>query len=386
MSTAGEDGARRTAVRFLEQHLPDLYPPRILDDPFDPLAGSYHMTNDPLGYFMLLLAHFTSVPDEHSPHLIIHELGHLFAYWCGGRRDVIREFLAAMGGDPALNEHKLRGEIFAEHFVRAYDPSYHGQDYAGLVGMVPFDATLMRAFVEAMMASTIPHMPPPISNIDATWMGPLPPSNYRRGRRVPIDTVVFHHMAGFFAGTDAHFKIAGIELSAHYGVPHAPFLAQWVSEADTAFHAGGDAQNPARDRLINDRSLGVEVEDSAADVFTDSQYDRCAAIARMAHDVYGVPYDRMWMVGHRDVDGVLTACPGALDIDRIVRQAAAGEEEDMFTDEDRKMLKRCYDHLEAYEPMVWTARLQKWLAKAFRSLWPNVDVSGPDVESGQPFK
>jgi len=72
------------------------------------------------------------------------------------------------------------------------------------------------------------------------------------------------------------------------------------------------------------------------------------------------------------------------ELERIVREAE--EEDDMFTEEDRRMLKRVYDHLEAYEPLVWTTRLQRWLARAIRSVFPDADVSGPDVESGQPFK
>jgi hypothetical protein len=44
------------------------------------------------------------------------------------------------------------------------------------------------------------------------------------------------------------------------------------------------------------------------------------------------------------------------------------------------------DHLEAYEPLVWTTRrLQRWLAKAFWSVFPNADLSGPDVEMGESF-
>jgi len=49
------------------------------------------------------------------------------------------------------------------------------------------------------------------------------------------------------------------------------------------------------------------------------------------------------------------------------------------------MLKRVYDHLEAYEPLTWTKRLQLWLAKALASGLTNADLSGPDVESGQAF-
>ena len=85
---------------------------------------------------------------------------------------------------------------------------------------------------------------------------------------------------------------------------------------------------------------------------------------------------------HRAI--VPTECPGSLDLDRIVREAL--QEDDMFTEEDRRKLDRVYQHLEAYEPLVWTTRLQRWLAKAIRSVFPNADLSGPDVDSGQPFK
>ena len=81
---------------------------------------------------------------------------------------------------------------------------------------------------------------------------------------------------------------------------------------------------------------------------------------------------------------VPTQCPGLLDIARIAHQAA--EEDDMFTDDDRRKLNRVYDHLEAYEPLVWVSRLQRWLAIAIRSVFPNADLSGPDVETGQAYR
>lgn len=71
----------------------------------------------------------------------------------------------------------------------------------------------------------------------------------------------------------------------------------------------------------------------------------------------------------------------------IPNEPRKGWDDDMaFTDDDRRKLNRIYDHLEAYEPLVWIKRLQQWLGKAFRTMWPNADLSGPDVESGQPFK
>ena len=58
-------------------------------------------------------------------------------------------------------------------------------------------------------------------------------------------------------------------------------------------------------------------------------------------------------------------------------------EDDLFSDADRAMLKRVYDHREAYEPLTWTKRLQLWLAKGSSTGVPTADLSGPDVETGQ---
>ena len=56
----------------------------------------------------------------------------------------------------------------------------------------------------------------------------------------------------------------------------------------------------------------------------------------------------------------------------------------MLADEDRRKVNRVYEHLEAYEPLTWTKRQQLWLANALGTGLPNADLSGPDVETGQP--
>ncbi len=202
---------------------------------------------------------------------------------------------------------------------------------------IPADPLAMRAgFVEMMYAARPDLRPlppvPPIHSVPAMWLGPIPTSNYRRGRRVPIDAVVWHHMAGFMAGADIRFHDALAMVSATYGVSHGTPgslydpIVQWVSEADTAYHAGGDAFNPAIDPFINDRSIGVELEDLAADDFTDEQYELCAMIALAMNAVYGVPLVRgiPGHVGHGEVPGVATACPGSFSVDRVLATAVGG--------------------------------------------------------------
>ena len=175
-----------------------------------------------------------------------------------------------------------------------------------------------------------------------------------------------------FEGAIRRFKDPSSILSAHYVIGQDGRIAQLVSEDDTAYHAGRYD--------VNLRSIGIEHEAGPAMAPTDALY---AASAELHADI-AVRHGLDLAVGttvlpHRAI--VPTECPGTLDLDRIVRQAT--EEDDMFTDEDRRMLRRVYDHLEAYEPMVWTTRLQQWLAKAFRSVFPDADLSGPDVQTSR---
>lgn len=178
-----------------------------------------------------------------------------------------------------------------------------------------------------------------------------------------------------FEGAIRRFKDPASILSAHYVIGADGRIAQLVSEDETAYHAGIFS--------VNQRSIGIEHEAGPAMPPTDALY---AASARLHADI-ATRYALSLEVGttvlpHHAI--VPTECPGTLDLDRIVREAL--EEDDMFTEEDRRKLNRVYDHLEAYEPLTWTKRLQLWLAKALTSGLPEADLSGPDVESGQAFE
>lgn len=208
------------------------------------------------------------------------------------------------------------------------------------------------------------------------WRGPIPQSNYTVGRDGgTVELIVDHWTVVMFEGAIRRFNDPASRLSAHYVIKSDGHIAQLVSEGDTAYHAGSYA--------VNLRSIGIEHEAGPAMAPTAALYAASAQLhleiaRRHALDLsVGAT-----VLPHRAV--VPTECPGTLDLERIVREAE--EEDDMFTEEDRRMLQRVYDHLEAYEPLVWTTRLQRWLARAIRSVFPNADLSGPDVDSGQPFK
>lgn len=177
-----------------------------------------------------------------------------------------------------------------------------------------------------------------------------------------------------FEGAIRRFKDPSSILSAHYVIGSDGRIAQLVSEDDTAYHAGVFS--------VNQRSIGIEHEAGPAMPPTDALYEASAELHREIAARHGIALAvGATVFPHHAI--VPTECPGTLDLDRIVREAL--EEDDMFTEEDRRKLNRVYDHLEAYEPLVWTTRLQRWLAKAFSSGVPEADLSGPDVETGQAF-
>jgi N-acetyl-anhydromuramyl-L-alanine amidase AmpD len=194
------------------------------------------------------------------------------------------------------------------------------------------------------------------------WRGPVPQSNYTVGREGnAVELIVDHWTVVMFEGAVRRFKDPASILSAHY--------------LDTAYHAGKFD--------VNLRSIGIEHEAGPAMPPTDALYAASAQLHRAIADRHSLTLAvGTTVLPHHAI--VPTECPGTLDLDRIVREAS--EEDDMFTEEDRRKLDRIYQHLEAYEPLVWTTRLQRWLATAIRSIFPDADLSGPDVESGQTFK
>jgi N-acetylmuramoyl-L-alanine amidase len=207
------------------------------------------------------------------------------------------------------------------------------------------------------------------------WRGPVPASNQtigRGGHRVEL--VVDHWTVVMFEGAIRRFRDPASILSAHCVIGADGRIAQLVSEDDTAYHAGVFP--------VNQRSIGIEHEAGPAMPSTDALYSASAQLHADIASRHGLALEvGTTVLPHRAI--VPTECPGTLDLDRIVREAL--EEDDMFTEEDRRKLNRVYDHLEAYEPLVWTTRLQLWLAKAVGTGLANADLSGPDVESGQAF-
>lgn len=155
----------------------------------------------------------------------------------------------------------------------------------------------------------------------ATWLGSPNFWRDRQGHDMAIQPayVVIHTMVGTIAGANSRFQIPSEGASAHYGVGLDGRLVQWVDEKDAAWHAGN--------AVINLDSVGVEHEDGGRynDPRPDALYTSSAALVRGICLRYGLPIDRAHIRAHREVSDAPTACPDALDVDRIVRMAAGLE-------------------------------------------------------------
>jgi N-acetyl-anhydromuramyl-L-alanine amidase AmpD len=159
----------------------------------------------------------------------------------------------------------------------------------------------------------------------------VPTLAFTSGRNgTPIDRVVIHITdASTTSSTVNTFSSPNARASAHYLVGQDGEIIQFVSEADTAWHAKG----------ANRRSIGIEhvaIKAGGADYPrsnggsqhfdalspSDAQYCESAALVSYLCDKYGLPKDRTTIIGHNEADPATThgSCPtGNWDWDHFMR-------------------------------------------------------------------
>ena len=151
--------------------------------------------------------------------------------------------------------------------------------------------------------------------------------NYTAGRGGnTIKKIVVHHMVGTIEGADKTFQDTVRQTSAHYGVARDGRIWQWVAESSTAWHAGNFT--------VNQQSIGIEHEDLAHDDFTETLYKTSAELIADICKRHNLPISATTVIPHRSV--IATACPGALDLAKLISMAQAMTTgEPMFNEGDR---------------------------------------------------
>lgn len=182
---------------------------------------------------------------------------------------------------------------------------------------------------------------------EAHWFGTPNYTADRAGHDMAIQPayVVLHTMVGSVESANSRFQRPSEQASATYGIGLDGRIYQWVDEKDGAW-ANGTWNNPGG----NMDSISIEHEDGG-DFNGPRTADLYAASARLVRDIcqrYGIPVDRQHILKHLECNGASTACPDGLDVDGIVRTAAAGDS--VATQiEDRVHLRT------AVQGRVWTA-------------------------------
>ncbi|MBF0699418.1 N-acetylmuramoyl-L-alanine amidase [Streptococcus danieliae] len=147
-----------------------------------------------------------------------------------------------------------------------------------------------------------------ITDIDPNLM-------YAGGTRAKIDRIVIHHNAGTSDENARRtwYVSSGNETSAHYQVTPDKIWG-CVGENFPAWHAGNAEMNA--------RSIGIEHLNSTGAPGWQIAEETYKNSAKLIADIcrrYSIPIDRLHIIMHREV--VATACPGGIDIDKLIRMA-----------------------------------------------------------------
>lgn len=126
----------------------------------------------------------------------------------------------------------------------------------------------------------------------------LPPNEFEQ-----TDANGLHYVKALFTNTldwneHPYFKsIEGMEVSAHLFIERSGQATQLVNFEDRAWHAGRSSYLGKPE--CNDYSIGIELEGSDFQGFTNKQYNTLAAAVAALHKAY--PKTRRHLTGHSDI-------------------------------------------------------------------------------------
>lgn len=142
----------------------------------------------------------------------------------------------------------------------------------------------------------------------------IPGSNYQVGRARVIDQITFHHIVGDAPAAIARFRDNTQQVSATYVIGSDGTIYQCVAEKDTPYT---DANFDS-----NSRAITIEHAGGHASVpYTEAMYKASAQLVSWIISRYNITR----FMRHRDVSQKPTACPGNLDVERIIREAKSEE-------------------------------------------------------------
>lgn len=140
---------------------------------------------------------------------------------------------------------------------------------------------------------------------------PADPSNYRKGRTHAIDQITFHHIVGNAPGGTDHFTRPNQYVSSTYAIAADGTIYQYVQEGDT----------PWTDANADSNSRAITIE-HAGPPYAEAMYKASIELCRDIRSRYNITRFKR----HRDVSDTPTACPGELNVERIVKESEEAPE------------------------------------------------------------
>jgi N-acetyl-anhydromuramyl-L-alanine amidase AmpD len=153
--------------------------------------------------------------------------------------------------------------------------------------------------------------------------------NFDKGRQgTKITHIVMHWIVGDLSAADAQFAKSSSQVSAHYAVGTSE-VHQYVKEEDTAWHAGKYD--------VNLKSIGIEHRGGPDLPIDEGTYKNSAELLKDICDRHLIPLDREHIILHKEVKA--TACPGNLDVDKIIKMARGEDCEKKIDELNERLIK-----------------------------------------------
>ncbi len=175
------------------------------------------------------------------------------------------------------------------------------------------------------------------------WKG----SPNKDSNRLPVTKIIIHW---FGDNLTTHTGIGAVDnqfqkpngTSAHYAVENTT-IHQYVEEENVAYHAGNYP--------VNQESIGIEHSAGPNRAPSEDTYETSGKLIHEISKRYNIPLDREHILGHKEVKA--TACPGTLDIDRLIQIA---KDQDGGCEEYKEKAEYWVDALE----LVGLGETSKW--------------------------
>src|ERR1035437_2575608 len=154
-----------------------------------------------------------------------------------------------------------------------------------------------------------------VTNILPVIEVPVADGNWDTARVYPINKIIIHTIVGTVQSAINRFNAPRSFVSIHYLIGLDGKLYHEVDEDNVAYQGGN--------YKINQSSIGIEHEDNGDynGQRTDQLYQTSGMLVADLCRFWNIPCDRDHIKKHSEVSDHPTACPDALDIDRIIREA-----------------------------------------------------------------